>query len=180
LNETLTPEDLADHGQRAFQEGRHQEAAQMFLAAAEGYQLAGERPLAAEMQNNRSVALLQADEPQAALEAVLGTPQIFADAGDPRRQAMALGNQAAAHQALSQFDEAVSAYQQSADLLAELGEDELRATVMRSLSEVQLRSGRHLEAVASMQSGLGGLKKPNVRQRVVKKLLEMPFKFMNR
>jgi hypothetical protein len=57
---------------------------------------------------------------------------------------------------------------------------ELRASVMRFLSEMQLRSGRQLEAVASMHAGLDGLSRPSLKQRLVKKLLESPFQFLNR
>ncbi len=93
---------------------------------------------------------------------------------------MAYGNQAAALEALGQLAAAEAAYQQSADLLAEAGEDQLRASVMRSVSELQLRQGRHLEAVASMQTGLGGLKKPKPKQRLIRRLLDMPFRLLNR
>jgi tetratricopeptide (TPR) repeat protein len=152
----------------------------MFLAAAESYRLADDPVTAAEMDNNRSVALLQTGDAQAALAAVVDTISIFQGAGDTRRLAMAYGNQAAALEALGQLEAAESAYQQSADLLAEVGEDQLRASVMRSVSELQLRQGRHLEAVASMQTGLGGLKRPKTKQRLIRRLLDMPFKLLNR
>ncbi len=112
--------------------------------------------------------------------AVVDTISIFQEAGDTRRLAMAYGNQAAALEALGQLEAAEAAYQQSADLLAEVGEDQLRASVMRSVSELQLRQGRHLEAVAAMQTGLGGLKRPKPKQRLIRRLLDMPFKLLNR
>ena len=66
--------------------------------------------LAAEMSNNESVALLQAGQPGRALEAARGTDALFASASDPKRQAMALGNQAAALDALGRSDEALETY----------------------------------------------------------------------
>lgn len=180
MNETMAPEDLAKTAKSAFQGGDFEGATELFRAAAAGYQLAGKFTDSAEMKNNLSVALLQVGEADLALQAVEGTPEIFAQAGDQRRQAMALGNQAAALAALDKTPEAEVAYQQSAELLRNLGEDELHASVMRAISELQLRSGRHLEAVASMQTGLDGIKKPKLQQRMLRRLLKMPFKLMNR
>ncbi len=167
-------------GDRAYEREDYEAAAQAYGLAAQSLREAGEPLSAAEIENNRSVALLQAGDPQAALEAVEGTADLFAQAGDRRRQALALGNQAAALQALKRYEEAEHAYRLSAGLLAELGENELRASVMRAISELQLRTGRQLEAVASMHSGLEGIERPGVKQRLVKRLLEMPFKFLSR
>lgn len=69
------------------------------------------------MANNCSVAYLKAGNAAAALEAVTGTDAIFAEKGDRLRQAMALGNQAAALEGLNQLDAAIGSYNQSAELL---------------------------------------------------------------
>jgi Tetratricopeptide repeat len=110
---------------------------------------------------------------------VNGTPELFLQAGDLRRQALALGNKAAVLQTLGRLEEAEANYLESADLLEQLGEDQLRATVLKTVSEIQLRSGRPLDAVTSMQSGLAGVKKPRPQQRLIRKLLKMPYRFMN-
>jgi tetratricopeptide (TPR) repeat protein len=109
-----------------------------------------------------------------------GTAAIFAAANDLRRQGMALGNRAAALEALERPEEAIEAYQQSADVLEQAGEDQLRANVMNSLSMLQFRSGRQLQALASMQNGLEGVKKPSPRQKFLKQLVNIPFQMMNR
>jgi tetratricopeptide (TPR) repeat protein len=180
LTEALTPEELAATGRDAFERGEFAAAANAFQAAADGYSLAEDPLNAAEMKNNCSVARLQGGDAPGALAAVRGTAEVFAEEEAMREQALALGNEAAALQALGKPEEAETLYRQSADLLAETGEDELRASVLRSISELQLKQGRHLEAVASMHAGLEGLEKPKPRQRLVRKLLEMPFKFLNR
>jgi tetratricopeptide (TPR) repeat protein len=127
------------------------------------------------MANNCSVALLQAGEAQAALDAVAGTPGEFAAAGETRLQAMALGNQAAALDALDRLEEAEPLYLQAADLLQSVGETDLRAHLLQSLARLQLRSGRQLEALASMQAGIDGLQRPSLKQRLIKRLLKRPF-----
>jgi hypothetical protein len=136
--------------------------------------------MAAEMKNNQSVALLQSGDAQAALEAVAGTQDIFAAASDRHRQAMALGNRAAALDALDRYEEAEAAYLGSAELLRQAGEKELLADVMQSLSILQLRTGRQLQAVASMHSALEQVERPGLRQRMLKKLLDLPSKYLNR
>ncbi len=180
MSETLAPEDLSESGKAAFEAGEFQRAAELFQAAADGFRQAGQLIDSAEMNNNLSVALLHAGEAEAALQAVDGTPEFFGREGDRRRQAMAFGNQGAALAALDRPDEAEAAYQESAALLRDLGEDELHASVMRAVSELQLKGGRHLEAVASMQTGLDGIKKPKLQQRMLRRLLKMPFKLINR
>jgi tetratricopeptide (TPR) repeat protein len=178
MGEIIKPEQFIKEGQAAYQHKEYQAAAQAFTAAAEGFAAAGEPLAAAEQSNNASVAYLQAGEAEAALRAVDGSDLVFAQAGDAHRQALALGNRAAALEALDRLDEAAASYEASADLLKQLGETDLRATVMQALSALQLRQGRRLEALATMQAGLAGVKHPNVKQRLAKKLLETPFKMM--
>jgi len=178
MNETLTPQQIAKEAQSAYKMGDYASAAQSFEAARQSY-LAADNPLmAAEMANNLSVALLQTGDPQGALQAVEGTAALFSEAGDQKRQALALGNQAAALEALKRLEEAEQAYWQSAEILKTLGETDLRLSVMQSISALQLRSGRQLQAVATMQSGVENIEKPTSKQRLLKRLLKIPLKMM--
>jgi tetratricopeptide (TPR) repeat protein len=178
MTEILTPQQLSSEGESAYRRGLYPVAAQAFQAAAQGFASQGESLMAAEMANNASVALLKAGDAQGALQAVEGTQAEFARAGDLRCQGMAAGNRGAALEALGQLEEAAAAYQQSADLLKEAGEMELRAFVMQSLSALQLRMGQHLQAYGTMYAGVQGIQKPNPRQKLLKKLMEIPFKFL--
>jgi tetratricopeptide (TPR) repeat protein len=180
MNETTSPQQLAKEGQSAYKRGDYLAAAQTFEAAARGYRAAKDELNAAEMAINCSVAYLQADDAQAALATVECTDEVFAQAGDLRRQGMALANQAAALEALERVEEASEAYLQSAKVLQQAGEDKLRAEVMQSLSMLQLRSGRQLQALASMQSGIDGIEHPSTKQKFIKKLLRIPFEMLNK
>jgi tetratricopeptide (TPR) repeat protein len=106
----------------------------------------------------------------------MGTDAVFAAAGDLRNQALALGNQAAALEALRRRDEAMALYQQSADLLKQVGESELRAYVMQAVSKLQFRSGNYFEALASMRLGLEGIRNPTLKQRILIRLLRIPMR----
>lgn len=175
-----SPQQLAEKGKNAYQAGNYQEAANIFEQAQQAFQAAGEALNAAEMANNACVALIQTGNHAAALKTVEGTAAIFSEAGDLRRQGMALGNYASALDGLDRYEEAAEYYQQAADVLEQAGEDQLRANVLQSLSALQFRSGRQLQALASMQAGLEGVKKLNPRQRFLKRLLKIPFDMINR
>lgn len=160
---------LSDHAAQAYQTGDFERAATLYAQAAAGVQGVE----AAELKNNASVSWLQAENAQAAYEAVSGTAEIFAAAGDTRRQALALGNEAAALEALTRPDEAIARYQACADLLENIGEDQLRANVMQSISGLLMRRGKFFDALFAMNSGLRGVKNPTLKQKILRALLKL-------
>jgi hypothetical protein len=52
--------------------------------------------------------------------------------------------------------------------------------VTQSISGLQLRTGKQLQAVATMQAGLEEIEKPTPKQRFLKRLLQVPFKMLGR
>lgn len=180
MEETLNPNDLVNEARRAYDGGDYLEAARLFKAAEQGFDLGADPCQAAEMANNCSVALLQAGEPQAALQALEGRERVFERVGDLKRLGMTWGNRGKALETMKQFDLAFQAYRQAADLFLQIGENELYTTTMQSISALQLRTNRPLEAVASMQAGLDRMGKSGVRQRLLKRLLDLPFRLLNR
>lgn len=166
--------------QNAYKEENFEKAAQKFEDAAKLLNIAGEAPHAAEMNNNASVSWLRFGDAQAALRCTEGTSSIFAAAGDVQKQAMAFGNQAAALEALGDFAAASTCYEQSADLFKQSGDRELRATVLQSLSALQMRHGKQLHAMATMQAALDQKPKLNWREKFLQKILKVPFKLLNR
>jgi tetratricopeptide (TPR) repeat protein len=176
MNDTLTLTELIEEGKAAYKRGDFLASAQAFQAATKGYASTDDRLTAAEMSNNSSVAYLRAGEADAALQAVEGTPEIFAEAQNTRLQGIALGNLGAALDALKRLDEAEDAYQQSADLLGQAGEADLRAYVLKSLSVIQLRKGDHMQAVTSMQSSLDAGQKAGGKGNIFSKLFKRPSK----
>jgi len=177
--ETLTPKQLAEEGQAEYSRGEFLSAARLFNAAADGYSLIGDELSVAEMANNCCVAFLKGGDAVSALEAVNGTDTVFALMGDIKRQAMAVGNRAAVLEELNRPDEAILAYEQSADLFNQVAEYEMRAYVYKSISSLLLKRGRYLEAYATMRAGVMGVKEANLTQRLLKNLMDIPFKFIN-
>lgn len=165
---TLEPAQLNAKGKRAFESKKFNEAADYFQQAAEGYTLGRSGLLAAEMKNNASVALLQANKPSEALTAALGTDEIFAGAKDIKKQAMALGNQAAALEALSRNDEAIQKYEQSAELFGQINEGDLRAMVMKSAAAIKLKTGKITDSAFKMMGSLDVKDNPTFFERILK------------
>ncbi len=169
------PKQLAEEGLAEYQKREYISAAELYKATAEGYFAEGKAIKAAEMANNSSVAYLKGGNAQEALRAAQGTELAFSAAGDIKQQAVAIGNQAAALEKLKRTDEALIAYERCAELLKAAGEFELRAYVMQAISMLQLRKRHYLEAYMIMREGMIGIKKPNLKQRMLKSLLQIPY-----
>jgi tetratricopeptide (TPR) repeat protein len=166
-----SPQEIADQAKLTYQAGDYPAAVQAFTEAASAYADAGDVPMSAEMKNNQSVALLRDKQAQAALEAAQGTDAIFAEAGDTRRQGMALANQASALEALKRFKEAIDFYTRAGNALEKADEVDLHLEVMQLLSTLYLRRFKLFDAVIALQSGLAAVKNPTPKQRFMKKLL---------
>lgn len=171
-----TIQEIINSAKRAWEKGDFKRAATNFEAAQKYYQEQNDPLNAAEMANNLSVALLQAGKKQQALEAVQGTAEIFAAHNDRKRQAMALGNEAAALEELKKYDSAIALYQESVAIFKELGENELASHVQKSIALIQVKTGKQLEGILAMQQSLDNIKKPTLWQRIYRWLLKIPFK----
>lgn len=164
----MEPSQLDAKGKQAFAKKNFNEAAEYFKQAAEGYTLGRAGLLAAESLNNLSVALLQAGKAQEALEAALGTDAVFAGVNDDKRHGMALGNQAAALEALHRYDEAIVHYERSAELFDNVGEGDLRAMVMKSAAALKLKNGKITESAFKMMGSLDAKDNPTFFERVMR------------
>lgn len=167
------PSQLTEDGKRAFETKQYEIAASLFRQAADVYAQTNETVLAAEARNNLSVALLQVGKPQAALEAALGTDEVFLGANDLKRQAMAFGNQAAALEALHRYEEAIALYERSAETFAQAGEGDLRAMVMQSAAALKLKSGKVTDSAFKMMGALEAKEKTSFLDRILKFFLRI-------
>jgi len=168
---TQQPHQLSEEGKRAFQQKRYKDAARAFEEAAQGFTLEGDALNAAETLNNLSGALLNDNQPQQAFDAAVGTDKAFEAAGDTKRQAMSLANQAAALEALKRYDEALALYERAAGLFADIGEGDMRSFTLKAIAAVRLRQGKVSEASMDMLGSLGAVQKPTLLQRILKFLL---------
>ena len=171
-------DDLERAAKSAYRQQAFRESAALYQSAAQ-ILLQHQRIVdAAEMNNNAAVAYLQSGEASAALSLLQGTPKIFAEAGDVRRQALALGNLGMALDSLGKLEEAAAAYEQSSGLLRQLEAFEDRLFVLQALSKVYFRQGKPFLAVTAMRAGVNLLPNPSPRHRLLRWLLKVPDQFM--
>jgi len=170
-------EELINTSKELFHSKNYKKAISGFKVAHKHFQDIGDDLNSAEMANNLCVALLLDGKKKEALSIVEGTDIIFQNHNDSLKQAMALGNKASALEALSKFDEAMDVYQRSAELLESIGDTEYLPQILKSLSMIQLRRGKQFESLVSMQQSLDKKNKRSLKDRFMKFLLKIPFKF---
>lgn len=168
------PALIEEEAKDLYRTGKFQQAAEGFSQAAAFYLDRGKNLLAAEMRNNQSVALLKAKKHRLALDAVLGTDEVFLGAGDLLKQGMALANQATALQDLGEKQKAIDDFGRAAEIFKNSGEKEMYLQTMQSISALKLKTRNLPGALFSMQEGLEGLEKPNLRQKLLRGLLRIP------
>ena len=179
MREIAGPAAEAERGLSAYRAGHFEEAVQALVLAESGYARSGDRVLQAEMANNRAVVLLAMGKASEARAAATGTEGIFLQAGDLSRAGKAVGNLAAALEAEGDSAGAETSYRRAADLFTQGHDEESRSQTQRALSQLLLRRGRPLEAVAAMDRGLP--QKPRSwSQRLVRWLLRLQTAFLSR
>lgn len=154
-----------------------------YLAARDGFQKcveilaqSGPEKDLAEMKNNLSVTLIDLKESQQAYDVVVGTDEIFKKLEDKKSQAMALANIGTALQALGKKDEALEKFEESSALFREVGEKFMRATVLKKISDLQLTTGKPLQAIASMQASYDQKEKKSFREKILGSALGQIFR----
>lgn len=165
--------EITNKAKKVFGEGDFETAIQLFSESAEAYQATENFLDAAEAKNNLSVALLQAGRAAESLEAVKGTETVFAEAGDQLREAMAIGNQAAALEGIGDFNKALELYEKSAALFGEINEQDYRATVLKSIAGLKLRKFKLQDTALTMLDSLNATQNPTFLQRVLKFFLRL-------
>lgn len=178
MNAEFPPKKLAEKAERAYRAGDLAEAAEAFEAAALAYQNQSQTILAAEMWNNYAVILIQVGRGEEAVKAVEATLPLLQEGGDLERLGVALGNLAAALEACGRDAEAEQAYLQSAEILEKCGKAELRMHALKALSQLQLKQGKQLQALATFQSALEETPNLSLTQKMLKKLVDIPWKLL--
>jgi tetratricopeptide (TPR) repeat protein len=170
------PITLADEGKHTYAEGKYLAAADLFLQAAQAYAAAQDELNAAEMKNNQSVALLQAGKAKEALQATEGTEQVFENAGDIKRQGIAVSNRAAALEGMKKWKESLAEYERAAVLFEQIGEGDMHSMVRKAAAGVNLKRGHVSDSQMDVYDSLRLVEKPTLLQRIMKFLVRMGFR----
>lgn len=171
--ETTTPLILAENGKTEYGKGNFKAAAGLFAQAAQAYSTQKDELNAAEMKNNESVALLQAGKAKEALQATDGTEQIFQNAGDLKRQGIAVSNRAAALEGMGKWREALAEYDRAATLFEEAGEGDMHSIVRKTAANLNLKRGRVGNSQMDIYDSLRLVQKPSLTQRIMKFLMRI-------
>jgi tetratricopeptide (TPR) repeat protein len=169
----IQPVSLADKGKEEYTKGNYSAAAEIFSQAAQAYSAARDELNAAEMKNNQSVALLQVGKAKEALQATDGTEHIFQQAGDLKRQGVAIANRAAALEGLKKWKEALEEYDRAASLLEQAGEGDMHSMVRKAAANLNLKLGRVTDSQMDVLDSLRLAERPTFTQRIMKFLLRI-------
>jgi tetratricopeptide (TPR) repeat protein len=174
--DTLNPVKLAEQGKQEYEQENYLAAADLFSHAAQAYTVAKDALAAAEMKNNQSVALLQAGKANEAFQATDGTEEIFQQAGDIKRQGIAVSNRAAALEGMSKWKEALAEYERAASLFEQVGEGDMHSIVRKATANINLKRGRITDSQMDVVDSLRLVEKPTLLQRFMKFLIRMGFR----
>ena len=164
---------LAEKGKQEYEQGNYLAAADLFLRAAQVHASMQDELNAAEMKNNQSVALLQTGKANDALRATEGTEEIFENAGDLRRQGVAVGNRAAALEGLKKWNEALAEYDRAASLFEQAGAGDMHSVVRKAAANLNLKRGRFTDSQLDVYDSLRLVEKPTLTQRIMKFLMRI-------
>lgn len=171
-----SPITFAEKGKKEYENRNYTAAADLFAQAAQAYASMQDALDAAEMKNNQSVALLQAGKAKDALQATEGTEEIFRDAGDIRRQGIAVSNRAAALEGLKKWNEALTEYDRAASLFEQAGAGDMHSVVRKAAANLNLKRGRLTASQLDVYDSLRLVEKPTLSQRVMKFLIRIGFR----
>ena len=171
--DTPNPTTLAGQGKQEYEKGNFAIAADLFSKAAQAYENLKDTLNAAEMKNNQSVALLQAGKTKEALQATDGTEEIFQQAGDLKRQGIAIANRAAAMEGLKKWDEALAEYERATSILEQAGEGDMHSMVRKAMAGLNLKLGRVTASQLDAYDSARLVKKPSFAQRFMKFMMRI-------
>ena len=170
-----TASALADQGKKEYEKGAFLAAAKLFAQAAQAYEQANDPLNAAEMKNNQSVAFLQGGKAKEALQATEGTEEIFADAGDLKRQGIAIANRAAALEGLKQWQEALTEYDRASALFEQAGEGDMHSIARKASANIHLKFGHVHSTQMDVYDSLRLVENPTFAQRIMRFLQRTGF-----
>lgn len=164
---------LAEQGKEEYDKGAYLAAAKLFDQAAQAYEQANDPLNAAEMKNNQSVALLQGGKASDALQATAGTEELFANAGDLKRQGISVSNRAAALEGMKKWNEALAEYERAASLFEQAGEGDMHSIVRKASANIHLKFGQVNQTGMDIYDSLRLVEKPTLTQRIMKFLMRI-------
>ena len=167
----MDAKQIKEEGLRLYRDARYADAAAKFAEAQQAFTAAGDPKEAAECINNRGVSWRQAaqfDEAAAAFEEARAAFQALQDS---LGEGQVIGNLAALAESKGEVKPALELYQQAVDILEKLDAQTYIKDTYTAMSRLQLKQRDFMGAIASFDAGLEQLDKPNLVERVARKIL---------
>jgi tetratricopeptide (TPR) repeat protein len=171
---------LKEQGIKMFRFGEYEEAMELFQRAHSAYVEVGDARGQAEMLNNLGAIHTQEERWEEASEAFGKAMSAFESLGDQVGQAQTLGNLGTMYRYHGDNETAVQHLKQATDLLHDAGEGAKEAATLRLLSRIRLGQARWLEALHFYDLSLGCVQPPGIKERVLRRLLQIPFGMLSR
>ncbi len=145
---------LYAQGLKTYQEGSVPEASKALEEARAGFLAQGDQAQAAKVANDLGVVYYLTGRRDEALKLLQDALAVLEKHGDVFGQAKALGNVAQLMNRAGDKQNAERNYARAAELFHQIGKTDYEFDTFRALSQMQLQSGRWLEALASYDHGL--------------------------
>ena len=166
-----TGDEIKDEGIKLYHDGRYEEAAAKFVEAQAIFTAANDSKNAAEAANNRGVCWRQATKWDEAAAAFNEARPLFQTANDVVGEAQVIGNLAALADSQGDKERAEQLYQEAIEIFEKAGEKQLAKDTYTALSKLRLKQRNVLGAMTALDAGLEQLDKPNLIERMARKIL---------
>jgi tetratricopeptide (TPR) repeat protein len=162
---------IKEEGLYLFRAGRYEEAAAKFVEAQQSYAGEGNQKEFAECANNRGVCWRQAAKFEEAAAAFEEARPLFQSLDDAVGEGQVAGNLAALVESQGDMQHAAELYLEAIDLFNKAGAKDYAKDTYTALSKLKLKQRDVVGAMTAFDSGLEQLDKPNVIERMARKII---------
>lgn len=167
----MDAKQIKEDGLKLYREARYEEAAAKFAEAQQAFAAAGDPKEAAECINNRGVCWRQAAKFDESIAAFEEARTAFQALNDSMGEGQVVGNLAALAESKGEVKPALELYQQAADIFEKLNAQAYVKDTYTAMSKLKLKQRDFMGAIASFDVGLEQLDKPNLMERMARKIL---------
>jgi tetratricopeptide (TPR) repeat protein len=160
-----------EEGLKLYRAGRYEEAAAKFAEAQQLFAHEGNRQEVAECANNRGVCWRQAAKFDEATAAFEEARPLFQGNNDLVGEGQVVGNLAALVESQGDKQHAAELYQEAIDLFTKAGAKDYVKDTYTALSKLKLKQRDVVGAMTAFDSGLEQLDKPNLIERMARKII---------
>ncbi len=162
---------IKEEGMKLYRAGRYEEAAAKFVEAQQLFANEGNPKEVAECANNRGVCWRQAARFDEATTAFEEARPLFQGLNNPVGEGQVVGNLAALVESQGDRQHAAELYLEAIDLFNKAGAKDYAKDTYTALSKLKLKQRDVVGAMTAFDSGLEQLDKPNLIERMARKII---------